>query len=80
MKNLVIVESPTKVPTIEKHLGPDYKVMSSMGHVCDLPDKSLSIDINHNFKPTYVVSEDKKKLVAEMKKAAKSAETFDTNV
>ena len=74
MKNLVIVESPTKVPTIEKHLGPDYKVMSSMGHVCDLPDKSLSIDINHNFKPTYVVSEDKKKLVAEMKKAAKSAE------
>lgn len=75
MKNLVIVESPAKAKTIEKFLGNDYKVMSSMGHVCDLPDKSLSIDIKNDFKPTYVVSEDKKKLVSELKKEAKTAET-----
>ncbi len=74
MKNLVIVESPAKAKTIEKFLGKDYKVMSSMGHVCDLPDKSLSIDVKNNFKPTYVVSEDKKKLVAELKKESKSAD------
>ncbi|MGN0187760.1 MAG: type I DNA topoisomerase [Paludibacteraceae bacterium] len=74
MKNLVIVESPAKAKTIEKVLGADYKVMSSMGHVCDLPDKSLSIDITNDFKPTYVVSEDKKKLVSELKKASKNAE------
>lgn len=74
MKNLVIVESPAKIKRIETYLGSDYKVMSSKGHVCDLPDKSLSIDINNHFKPTYVVSEDKKKLVAELKKAAKNAD------
>lgn len=74
MKNLVIVESPAKIKRIEAYLGSDYKVMSSKGHVCDLPDKSLSIDINNHFKPTYVVSEDKKKLVAELKKAAKNAD------
>lgn len=74
MKNLVIVESPAKAKTIEKFLGNDYKVMSSMGHVCDLPDKTLSVDIEHDFAPTYVVSEDKKKLVAELKKESKAAE------
>lgn len=60
-KNLVIVESPAKAKTIEKYLGKDYKVMSSFGHIRDLPKKGLSIDKENDFKPTYEVSSDKKK-------------------
>jgi DNA topoisomerase I len=69
-KNLVIVESPAKAKTIEKYLGSDYTVKSSFGHIRDLPKKGLNIDIEHNFKPTYAVNPDKKKVVAELKKAA----------
>lgn len=69
-KNLLIVESPAKAKTIAKYLGNDYAVKSSYGHVRDLPKKGLSIDIKHNFKPTYEISTDKKKVVAELKKAA----------
>ena len=73
-KNLVIVESPAKASTIEKFLGKDFKVKSSFGHVRDLQKKGLAIDIENNFEPTYDVSEDKKKVVADLKKEAKSAE------
>ena len=74
-KNLVIVESPAKAKTIEKFLGQDYHVMSSFGHIRDLAEKGLGIDFENNYEPQYVVSSDKKKLVAELKKASKEAET-----
>lgn len=74
-KNLVIVESPAKAKTIEKFLGSDYQVMSSFGHIRDLAEKGIGIDFEHNYKPLYVVSSDKKKVVSELKKAAKEAET-----
>ena len=74
-KNLLIVESPAKAKTIEKYLGKDFIVKSSIGHIRDLPEKGIGIDIDHDFAPDYVVSTDKKKVVAELKKLAKSAET-----
>ena len=74
-KNLVIVESPAKAKTIEKFLGPDFKVVSSYGHVSDLPDKELGVDIEQNFLPKYTVSSDKKKLVSELKSLAKKSNT-----
>lgn len=76
MKNLVIVESPAKAKTIEKFLGKDFSVKSSYGHVRDLPKKGMSIDIENNFEPTYEVSAEKKKTVAELRKAAKTADTI----
>jgi DNA topoisomerase-1 len=75
-KNLVIVESPAKAKTIEKFLGKDYVVKSSFGHIRDLPKKGLNIDIENNFAPHYEVSDDKKKIVAELKKLAKDAEVW----
>jgi len=72
-KNLVIVESPAKAKTIEKFLGADYKVMSSYGHICDLKKKDLSINID-TFEPIYEIPADKKKVVAELKEAAKKSE------
>ncbi len=72
-KNLVIVESPAKAKTIEKYLGKDYEVKSSFGHIRDLPKKGLNIDIAKNFEPTYAISEDKLKVVADLKKAASKA-------
>ena len=72
-KNLVIVESPAKAKTIEKFLGADYKVMSSYGHICDLKKKDLSINID-TFEPIYEIPSDKKKVVSELKEAAKKAE------
>ena len=74
-KNLVIVESPAKAKTIAKFLGKDFVVKSSFGHVRDLPKKGMSVDIAHNFTPVYEVSSDKKKVVSELKKAAKEADT-----
>ena len=73
-KNLVIVESPAKAKTIEKFLGKDYVVKSSIGHIRDMPKKNMGIDIENNFEPTYEVTADKKKVVAELRKAVKSAE------
>ncbi len=73
-KNLVIVESPAKAKTIEKFLGGDYKVMSSFGHIRDLKKKGLGIDIAHHFAPDYEVPDDKKTLVADLKKNAKAAD------
>ena len=74
-KNLVIVESPAKAKTIEKFLGKDFTVKSSFGHIRDLPGKNISVDIENDFAPNYVIPDDKKKIVAELKKLAKSAET-----
>ncbi len=78
-KNLVIVESPAKAKTINKYLGKDYLVKASIGHIKDLPSKGLGVDIEHDFEPTYEVIPDSrkrnnKKIVAELKKAAKEAE------
>ncbi len=73
-KNLVIVESPTKAKTIEKFLGEDYHVMSSIGHIRDLKEKGFGIDIENNYQPEYVVPDEKKKLVDELRKAAKDAD------
>ena len=75
VKNLVIVESPAKAKTIEGYLGQDYVVRSSYGHVRDLPKDNNAIDIANGFKPTYVVSADKRELIAQLKKLAKEAET-----
>ncbi|GAB4127158.1 MAG: type I DNA topoisomerase [Raineya sp.] len=74
MKNLVIVESPAKAKTIEKYLGKDFTVRSSYGHIRDLPEKGIGIDISKQFTPTYEVSTDKLSLVKELKKMAKEAE------
>lgn len=75
-KNLVIVESPAKAKTIEKFLGKDFTVKSSFGHIRDLPKKGLNIDIENNFAPKYEVSADKRKVVAELKKAAQNSEVW----
>ncbi len=72
--NLVIVESPAKAEKIQKFLGKDYVVKTSFGHIRDLQDNKLSVDVEHNFTPEYVVPADKKKVVAELKKLAKSAD------
>ena len=78
-KNLVIVESPAKAKTINKYLGKDYLVKASIGHIKDLPSKGLGVDVDHDFQPTYEVIPDSrkrnnKKIVSELKKAAKEAE------
>src|SRR4051812_41974439 len=80
-KNLVIVESPAKAKTIGKYLGPDYRVMASIGHIKDLPAKGLGVDVKNNFEPTYEVIPDTKKrnnrkVISELKSAAKEAEAI----
>ncbi len=73
-KNLVIVESPSKARTISRILGSDYHVMASMGHIRDLPEKGLGVDVDHDFKPVYRRTPSRKKVIGELIKAAKSAE------
>lgn len=75
-ENLVIVESPAKAKTIEKFLGKDFFVTSSMGHIRDLEKKDFGIDIQNNFTPKYEISADKKKLVTELKKLAKDSKAI----
>lgn len=75
-KNLVIVESPAKARTIERFLGDNYKVMSSYGHIRDLPKKGLNIDLDHEFEPKYEINTDKKKVVSELRKEAKNLDVF----
>ena len=75
-ENIVIVESPAKAKTIEKFLGKGYLVASSMGHVRDLEKKDFGIDIENKFLPKYVVTPDKKKIVTELKKLVKGAQTI----
>jgi DNA topoisomerase-1 len=74
MKNLVIVESPAKAKTIHKILGKGFAVKASIGHVKDLPEKDLGVDIENNFKPVYVVIPGKDKIIKELKKASKEAD------
>src|SRR5437762_6677069 len=80
-KNLVVVESPAKAKTIGKYLGPDYRVMASIGHIKDLPSKGLGVDVQNNFEPTYeIIPHAKKrnnpKIVSELRSAAKEAEAI----
>lgn len=74
MKNLVIVESPTKVKTIEKFLGKDYQVLSSFGHIRDLSKKEINPNSEEDFNPDYEIPKDKKDLVKKLRKAAKEAD------
>ena len=75
-KNLVIVESPAKARTVGRFLGNDYAVLASLGHVRDLPQKTLGVDVEKDFEPTYEVPKDKQKLVREIKQNAKDATTI----
>ncbi len=74
-KNLVIVESPAKAKTIQKFLGDDFEVMSSYGHIRDLPKKGMGIDLENKFTPTYEISIDKKEVVRQLKQVASKVET-----
>ncbi|MEE2710742.1 MAG: type I DNA topoisomerase [Gemmatimonadota bacterium] len=73
-KSLVIVESPAKAKTIKKFLGKDFEIKASVGHVRDLPEKGLGVDLNNNFKPEYVTIKGKEKVLKELRRAAKSAD------
>ena len=73
-KKVVIVESPAKAKTIGKILGSGYVVKSSVGHIRDLPERTLGVDVDHGFVPKYVFSKGKAKVIAELKKAAKSCD------
>ena len=74
--NLVIVESPTKARTISRFLEKDYEIKFSMGHVMDLPKSRLGVDIENGFKPQYEIISDKKKIIAQLKKAAKDSDSI----
>src|SRR5258708_32578571 len=75
-KSLVIVESPAKAKTINKYLGKQYVVMASLGHIKDLPKKDLAVDGERGFEPHYEIIEGKKKLIQELKAAAKGVESI----
>jgi DNA topoisomerase I len=75
MKNLVIVESPTKARTISKFLGKEYEIKYSMGHIMDLPKSKIGVDFEKDFAPQLEIVEDKKQIIADLKKAAKTATT-----
>src|SRR6266540_4594813 len=68
-KQLVVVESPTKAKTLERYLGPDYRVQASYGHVRDLPEKKLGVDVDDDFQPEYVIPEGKKDVVDGLRRA-----------
>ena len=74
-KALVIVESPAKAKTINKYLGKQYIVKASLGHIKDLPKRDLAVDVDHGFEPRYEVIEGKKKLIGELRQAARSVES-----
>src|SRR3954468_1922403 len=73
-KNLLIVESPAKAKTIEKILGPDFEVRSCFGHIRDLEKDDMGIDVKNNFKPRYIVPEEKQKVVKDLKQLAKKTD------
>src|SRR5215469_2220647 len=75
-KGLVIVESPAKAKTIQKYLGTGYEVEASFGHIKDLPKKSLGVDLDNDFSTEYVVIPGKEKVIAKLKKLAKSADAI----
>ncbi len=74
MSQLVIVESPAKAKTIQKYLGEGFEVIASMGHIRDLPKSKLSVDIEHDFTPTYIEMKGKEDVIKELKKRAKKSE------
>src|SRR6202051_932632 len=75
-KSLVIVESPAKAKTIGKYLGKQYIVKDSLGHIKDLPKKDLAVEVDNDFQPRYEIIEGKKKLITELKQAAKGVESI----
>jgi len=75
-KNLLIVESPAKARTIKKYLGPDFKIMASVGHVKDLPVKTLGVDVENNFEPKYVTIKGKGKILKDLKDAGKGVDSI----
>ena len=74
--NLIIVESPSKARTLKRYLGDNYQIEASVGHIRDLPKSDLGVDVDNNFKPTYVASEDKSKVISQLKKLIKNATTL----
>ena len=72
--NLIIVESPAKARTLKRYLGDNYQIEASVGHIRDLPKSDLGVDVDNGFKPTYVTSDDKSKVVNQLKKLIKNAE------
>ncbi|MEE1024212.1 MAG: toprim domain-containing protein, partial [Acutalibacteraceae bacterium] len=74
MSKLVILESPSKAKTVKKYLGQGYEVVASMGHIRDLPKSKIAIDIENGFTPKYVEMPDKKEIIADLRKKAKSSE------
>ena len=79
MKNVIIVESPTKSKTIENYMGDDFLVLSSKGHITDLATSGkdgLGVDVANNFKPTYIIDPEKKKLVEDLKKQCANKNVF----
>ncbi len=75
-KALIIVESPAKIKTLKKFLGPKYNFASSVGHIRDLPEKEFGIDVEHDFKPKYINLPDKKEVISKLKAAAKKADVI----
>ena len=73
-RNLVIVESATKAKTIEKILGEDYKVVSCVGHISDLPVSEIGVDVDNDFKPKYIIPDEKKQVIKDLKKHVKQSE------
>ena len=73
---LIIVESPSKAKTLQRFLGDDYKIEASVGHIRDLPKNELGVDVENGFKPTYVASADKSKVITQLKKLIKNASTL----
>ena len=73
-QNLVIVESPAKAKTIERYLGSDFKVKASMGHLRDLPKKTMGVDLGNGFLPEYVPSEDRADIIRDLKSAVKKSD------
>ena len=76
LHNLVIVESPSKAKTLKRFLGKDYQIEASVGHIRDLPKSDLGVDVDNGFKPTYVASKDKSKVITQLKKLLKNASTL----
>ena len=76
LHNLIIVESPSKAKTLKRFLGDDYQIEASVGHVRDLPKNELGVDVDNGFKPTYVASKDKSKVITQLKKLLKNASTL----
>ena len=74
--NLIIVESPAKARTLKRYLGEDYQIEASVGHIRDLPKSDLGVDVDNGFKPTYVASKDKSKVISQLKKLIKNATTL----